>query len=85
MKSILFKTPSNKYLVYFVTKINALYGIFLIDFSLRCVSYSLRCSCTIDWTMAEARQEEISAEDAEDALRINPFLAAHKVKTLKAE
>ena len=35
--------------------------------------------------MAEARQEEISAEDAEDALRINPFLAAHKVKTPKAE
>merc|ERR1719270_930547 len=33
--------------------------------------------------MAEARQdtvEEISSEDTEDALRINPFLAAHKVK-----
>jgi len=33
--------------------------------------------------MAEARQEEISGEDAEDALRINPFLAAHKVKKVE--
>ena len=34
--------------------------------------------------MAEARQEEISAEDVSDALRINPFLA-HKVKLVIIE
>ena len=58
-----------------------LYSIYLsilIDYFVAVSVIYWKCSCTIDWTMAEERQEKILAEDAEDALRINPFLV-HKV------